>query len=196
MMWENSSVLVVSIYFALVAAGIFIVLKLSKDKTKRVSSLRLFVQIAAVFAVFMGLIIGPFNVPVFQPLGPSPRDRLIGADFFGNQFPDGLSVPILACYYPNGRTVTCPIWQIQAYIFPFWESSLTGYMVFYSTSGLEKLAIVFGMMIVMSLALGRFFCGWLCPFGLYMDLLTRIRKAFKLRHFSFSEKTSTMLGQF
>ncbi len=196
MIWENSSVLVVSVYFALVAVGIFLVLKLSKDKTRRVSSLRLFVQIAAVFAVFMGLIIGPFNVPVFQPLGPSPRDRLIGADFFGNQFPDGLSVPILACYYPNGRTVTCPIWQIQAYIFPFWESSLTGYMVFYSTSGLEKLAIVFGMMIVMSLALGRFFCGWLCPFGLYMDLLTRIRKAFKLRHLSFSEKTSTMLGQF
>jgi polyferredoxin len=68
-------------------------------------------------------------------------------------------------------------------------------MVFYSTSGLEKLAIVFGMMIVMSLALGRFFCGWLCPFGLYMDALTRIRKAFKRRHLSFSAKTNTMLGQ-
>jgi len=195
MLWENSSELVISIYFALVVAGIFLVLKLSKDKTRRVSSLRLFIQIAAVFAVFMGLIIGPFNVPIFQPLGPSPRDRLIGADFFGNQFPDGLSVPILACYYPNGRTVTCPIWQIQAYIFPFWDSALTGYMVFYSTSGFEKLAIVFGMMIVMSLALGRFFCGWLCPFGLYMDLLTRIRKAFRRRHLSFSEKTNIMLGQ-
>ena len=195
MLWENSSVLVVSIYVALVLVGIFLVLKLSKDKTKRVSSLRLFIQIAAVFAVFMGLILGPFNVPIFQPLGSSPRDRLIGADFFGNQFPDGLSVPILACYYPNGRTVTCPIWQIQAYIFPYWDSSLVGYMVFYSTSGLEKLAIVFGMMIVLSLTLGRFFCGWLCPFGLYMDLLTRIRKAFRLRHLSFSEKTNTMLGQ-
>jgi len=54
----------------------------------------------------------------FAPLGISPRDRLIGADILGTQFPDGISIPILACYYPNGRTVTCPIWQLQAYVFP------------------------------------------------------------------------------
>ena len=194
MPWENSSVVVTSAYVAIVLVGIFCVLKLTKEKTKRVSSLRLFIQTAAVFAVFMGLILGPFNLPLWQPLGPSPRDRLIGAEFFGNQFPDGLSVPILACYYPNGRTVTCPIWQIQAYIFPFWNYS-RGYEVFYSTSGWEKLAIVLGMMIIMSLALGRAFCGWLCPFGLYMDLLTRIRKTFRRRHLNFSDKTNTKLGQ-
>jgi ferredoxin-type protein NapH len=192
--WENSSAIVVSIYIAIVVVGIFFILKLSKNKTRKVSSLRLFIQIAALFAVFMGLILGPFNQPLWQPLGPSPRDRLIGADFFGNQFPDGLSVPILACYYPNGRTVTCPLWQIQAYIFPFWDYS-RGYEVFYSTSGLEKLAIVFGLMIVMSLVLGRFFCGWLCPFGFYMDVLIRIRKAFRLRHLSLSDKTNTAVGQ-
>jgi ferredoxin-type protein NapH len=194
MVWENSSVLVVSIYVAIVVAGIFLILKFSKNKTRKVSSLRLFIQVAALFAVFMGLILGPFNQPLWQPLGPSPRDRLIGTEFFGNQFPDGLSVPILACYYPNGRTVTCPIWQIQAYIFPFWDYS-RGYEVFYSTSGLEKLGIVFGSMIVLSLVLGRFFCGWLCPFGLYMDVLTRIRKAFRRRHLNFSDKTNTALGQ-
>jgi polyferredoxin len=143
----------------------------------------------------MGLILGPFNQPLWRPLGPSPRDRLIGADLLGNQFPDGLSVPILACYYPNGRTVTCAIWQIQAYIFPFWNFP-RGYQVLYSTSGLEKLVIVFGSLIVMSLLLGRFFCGWLCPFGLYMDVLTRVRKVFRRRHLSFSEKTNTALGQF
>jgi len=143
----------------------------------------------------MGLVIGPFGSPRWLPLGISPRDRLVGADFFGSQFPDGLPVPILACYYPNGRTVTCPIWQIQAYIFPFWNVG-RGYDVFYSTSGLEKLAIVFGIVIGMSIVLGRFFCGWLCPFGLYMDLLTRLRKLFKIRHLSFSEKTNTALGQF
>jgi polyferredoxin len=143
----------------------------------------------------MGLIIGPFNQPLWQPLGPSPRDRLFGADFFGNQFPDGLSVPILACYYPNGRTVTCALWQIQAYIFPFWNYP-RGYQVFYSNTGLEMLVIVFGSLIAMSLVLGRFFCGWLCPFGLYMDLLTRIRKVFRKRHLNFSERTNTALGQF
>ncbi|MFB3889662.1 MAG: 4Fe-4S binding protein [Candidatus Bathyarchaeia archaeon] len=191
---ENSSILVVSIYVAIVIIGVFGILRLTKDKTKKVSTLRLFIQVAALFAVFMGLLLGPFNIPIWQPLGPSPRDRLIGAEFFGNQFPDGLSVPILACYYPNGRTVTCPLWQLQAYIFPFWNYS-RGYEVFYSTSGLEKIAIVIGMMVVLSLALGRFWCGWLCPFGLYMDALTRVRKIFSKRHLSFSEKTNTKLGQ-
>lgn len=195
MVWENSSPLVFSIYLLIVLAGIYIILRFTKDKTRNISSLRLFIQVAAVFAVFMGLIIGPFNQPLWLPLGPSPRDRLLGADIFGNQFPDGLSVPILACYYPNGRTVTCALWQIQAYIFPFWNYP-RGYQVFYSNTGLEMLVIVFASLIGMSLVLGRFFCGWLCPFGLYMDLLTRIRKAIRKRHLSFSDRTNTALGQF
>jgi ferredoxin-type protein NapH len=194
MLWENSSVLVVAVYLAIALAGIVLILKLSKDKTRRASTLRLFIQVIAVVAVFMGLILGPFNTPFWQPLGPAPRDRLLGTEFFGNQFPDGLSVPILACYYASGRTVTCPIWEIQAYIFPFW-SHPRGYAVFYSTSGLEKLFIVFGSVLVMSIVLGRFFCGWLCPFGLYQDLLSRIRKAFGRRHLNFSEKTNEALGQ-
>lgn len=96
---------------------------------------------------------------------------------------------------PNGRTVTCPIWQIQAYIFPFWDTGV-GYDVFYSTSGLEKLAIVFGLVIGMSIVLGRTFCGWLCPFGLYMDVLTKIRTTVRVRHLNFSEKTNNALKQF
>jgi ferredoxin-type protein NapH len=194
MPWENSPVIVLSVYALIVALGIIFILKLAKDKTKKISSLRLFIQTAAVVAIFIGLIIGPFDLPFWQPLGISPRDRLIGADVLGNQLPDGIPLPILACYYPNGRTVTCAIWQIQAYIFPFWNYP-RGYEVFYSTSGLEKLAIVFGSLVVASLILGRFFCGWLCPFGLYQDVLTRIRKSARLRHLSFSEKTSTALGQ-
>ena len=195
MILEDSSLLLVLLYLILAVVGVFFILKFSKDKTKKISSLRFFIQILAVIAVFMGLVIGPFGSPRWLPLGLSPRDRLVGAEFFGSQFPDGLPVPILACYYPNGRTVTCPIWQIQAYIFPFWDVG-RGYDVFYSTSGLEKLAIVFGIVIGMSIVLGRFFCGWLCPFGLYMDLLTRLRKVFKKKHLSFSEKTNTALGQF
>ncbi len=194
MSWENSPVIVLSMYALIVAVGIVVILKLSKDKTRKISTLRLFIQVAAVVAVFMGLIMGPFNVERFQPLGISPRDRLIGANVLGNQFPDGISVPILACYYPNGRTVTCAIWQMQAYIFPYWNHP-RGYEVIYSTSGLEMLAIVFGMIVVASVILGRFFCGWLCPFGLYQDVLTRIRKSTRLRHLSFSEKTNTKLGQ-
>ena len=123
MVLENSPVLVLSAFAIIVAVGIILILKLSKDKTRKISTLRLFIQAAAVIIVFLGLIIGPFNQPnsLFYPLGVSPRDNLIGKDVLGNQFPDGISLPILACYYPNGRTVTCAIWQLQAYVFPFWN---------------------------------------------------------------------------
>ena len=190
----ESDVLIIVGFTALVAAGIFVILKWTKNKTRRVSTLRIYAQAVAVVYVFMGLILGPFNLPQWAPLGVTPRDRLVGNNFFGNQFPDGLSVPILGCYYANGRTATCAIWQIQAYIFPFWNTG-RGYAVLYSTSGLEKLGIVFGLVIVMSLVLGRFFCGWLCPFGLYMDLLIRIRKITGKRHLNLSEKTNMKLRQ-
>ena len=64
--------------------------------------------------------------------------------------PDGLSVPVLACYYPSGRSVTCPIWQIQSYIFPFWETG-GGWNVYYFTVGLVRLAVVFALVIVIFL---------------------------------------------
>ena len=197
MVVENSPIIVLSAYAIIVAVCIILILKLSKDKTRKISTLRLFIQAAAVIIVFLGLIIGPFNQPssLFYPLGISPRDNLIGANVLGNQFPDGISLPILACYYPNGRTVTCAIWQLQAYVFPFWNANVRGYEVYYTTTGLEKIAIVIGMLVVASVILGRLFCGWLCPFGLYQDLLTRIRKSAKLRHLSFSDKTSSKLGQ-
>jgi polyferredoxin len=195
LIWENSSVLVLSIFLTIALVGIFAILKRERDKTRRVSTLRLFIQIIATVAVFMGLLLGPFNTPLWAPLGPAPRDRLIGSDLLGYQFPDGISVPILACYYASGRTVTCPIWQIQAYIFPFWDYA-RGYTVFYSTSGLEKIFIAVGLVAVMSIVLGRFFCGWLCPFGLYMDLMTRVRKAFGKRHLNLSDKRNEAIGQF
>jgi ferredoxin len=194
MPWENPAALVLPLYALAVGFGIFILARAMKDKTKRISSLRLFVQTAAVFALFMGLVLGPFDQALWAPLGYSPRDRLLGADFLGNQMPDGIPFPVLACYYPNGRTVTCPIWQIQAYLFPFWNYP-RGYEVFYSTSGLEKIGIILGLMVAMSVVLGRAFCGWLCPFGLYQDVLTRVRKSLRLRHLTVSEKTNTMLGQ-
>jgi ferredoxin-type protein NapH len=52
------------------------------------------------------------------------------------------------------------------------------YVFSYSVSLLYVLIIVFAM----SLVLGRFYCGWLCPFGLIMDLEVFLRKALKIRH--------------
>jgi ferredoxin-type protein NapH len=184
----------ITILTGLVLAGCLVILIWVKNKTERVSDLRLFIQIAAVPVIFMGLLIGPFALPGASPLGTAPRDIVIGNNILGAQFPDGLSVPILGCFYASGRTVTCPIWQIQSYIFPFWNSG-KGWDYYYFLSGIQRLAIVFGLVIIMALVLGRVFCGWICPFGLYMDLMIRIRKLFKKPHLSFSEKTNSTLRQ-
>jgi len=194
MVWEIPASIALPLYILAAVAGIALILKLTKDKTRKISNLRFYVQIIAVIAIFMGLILGPFDQPLWAPLGVSPRDRLLGADLLGNQMPDGIPAPFLACYYPNGRTVTCAIWQLQAYIFPFWNYP-RGYEVIYSTTGLEKIGIVIGSLVVAALVFGRAYCGWLCPFGLFQDVLTRLRKATKKRHLSFSDSTSKKLGQ-
>lgn len=197
MNWVNYENTVLILFVAVVIIGILTILKFTKNRTQRISNLRVFVQIVAALALFMGIIIGPFNDAnsVWRPLGVSPRSSLLGAELLGTQFPDGLSIPVLACYIPNGRTVTCAIWQIQSYIFPFWSYS-RGYDVFYSLSGPEMLVIVFSSLIAASLLLGRFFCGWLCPFGLYQDVLSRFRRVLKKSHLTFSKKTNDGLKQF
>ncbi len=132
----------------------------------------------------MGLILGPFNQPLFAPLGSAPRDHLVGGNLLGNQFPDGISFPVLSCYYPDGRTVTCPIWQLQAYIFPYWNFPI-GYNVFYSTSGLEKLAIVIGSVAVAAILLGQVLLWlalsiWTLPRRAYQNTQSRGKTTFKL----------------
>ncbi|MCW4045673.1 MAG: 4Fe-4S binding protein [Candidatus Bathyarchaeota archaeon] len=180
----------------LLLAGILVILIWVKDKTARISTLRLFVQIAFVPLLFLGLLIGPFGMPQSPQVGNAPREVLLGADILGHTFPDGISLPVLACWYPSGRTVTCPVWQMQAYIFPFWNAGPGfGWGTFYSSSGIERLAILMGIFIVMALVLGRFFCGWICPFGLYQDLMIRVRKLFKKAHLNFSDRTSAALRQ-
>jgi polyferredoxin len=194
MTWEVPISLALTVFVAEIIAGIFLILKLDKDKTNKISSLRLFVQINAVAAMFMGLVVGPFDTPLWRPIGVSPRSLLLGSSLLKNQFPDGLSVPFLACYYSNGRTVTCALWQLQAYIFPYWNYS-NGFGAIYSLPGLEMICIVIASVIIASIILGTAFCGWVCPLGLYQDILTRIRKSLRLRHIRFSEKTNTALSQ-
>ncbi|MGB9960108.1 MAG: 4Fe-4S binding protein [Candidatus Bathyarchaeales archaeon] len=178
-----------------ILAGILAILIWVKNQTKNISYLRTLIQVASVALIFLGLIVGPFGLPQSPPAGNAPRELLLGAESFKGWFPDGLTVPVLACYYPSGRTVTCAIWQIQSYIYPFWNPGLGFWGTFYTSSGIERLAIVFVLLILMSLVLGRFFCGWICPFGLYMDLLSNIRATFKKGYRKFSQKTNTILHQ-
>ena len=65
------------------------------------------------------------------------------------------------------------------------------YVFSYSTiiPMLYELIFIFGLTIF----LGRFYCGWLCPLGLIMDLEILARKALKIRHRLIPDKLNVAL---
>lgn len=69
-----------------------------------------------------------------------------------------ICLPGLNCYSCPGALGACPIGSMQAVIGS--EHKITLY--------------VSGMLIFIGALLGRFVCGWLCPFGLVQDLLHKI----------------------
>lgn len=70
----------------------------------------------------------------------------------------GAICPAFFCYGCPWAAFSCPIGSLQTFTaigpFPFYTIGLLG---------------------IFSLALGRFWCGWVCPFGTVQDLVTRIR---------------------
>jgi len=71
----------------------------------------------------------------------------------------GVCGPFLYCHGCPAAAFGCPIGVLQNYValgpFPFYA---------------------LGTLALFSLALGRFWCGWVCPFGTLQDLVTRIRR--------------------
>jgi polyferredoxin len=55
--------------------------------------------------------------------------------------------------------------------------------------------LVLAVVIVAAVLLGRFWCGWVCPFGLYMDVMTKLRKAVRIKHRSFSQRFNEKFHQ-
>lgn len=68
-------------------------------------------------------------------------------------------LPGLNCYSCPGAIGACPIGSLQS---------------FYSGSILRFPFLVLAWLILCGLILGRFLCGWLCPFGFLQDLLFRL----------------------
>lgn len=70
-----------------------------------------------------------------------------------------LCFPGLNCYSCPGAVGACPIGSLQA-VMGSWKYSVCLY--------------VGGFLMLVGAVLGRFVCGWLCPFGLVQDLCHRI----------------------
>lgn len=79
-----------------------------------------------------------------------------------------LCVPGLNCYSCPGALGSCPIGSLQAVI----------------GSPKYQLALyVSGVIMLFGALMGRFVCGWLCPFGLLQDLLHKIPFPKKINRF-------------
>jgi hypothetical protein len=179
----NPNYVVLGSTAVLISLGVVAVALGFRNRTIKISSFRLLVQIGLVFLIFFGVFTDHQYLAL--PLDAlSPHESLVGTNVLGVSMPDGLPAPFFGCYYPCGRTVTCALWQIQTYIYPFFNVG-GGWGVHYDSTGLARLAIVFGVIILAAVILGRVFCGWVCPFGLYLDLMARLRKALRIKRRSF-----------
>lgn len=82
---------------------------------------------------------------------------LSGSIFKGKS--KAICAPGLNCYSCPGALFACPIGSLQ---------TMLGQRKFMAS------AYVFGLLMTFGSVLGRFVCGWLCPFGLVQDLLHKI----------------------
>ena len=68
--------------------------------------------------------------------------------------------------------------------------------IFYLFTYPVRPLLVLAGILIMPIVLGRFFCGWICPFGLYMDVLTLIRRKFAIRYRCLPDKLNKFLHNF
>ena len=67
--------------------------------------------------------------------------------------------------------------------------------IFYVFSYSIPLLYVLIPIFAMTIFLGRFYCGWLCPFALIMDIESLVRKALTIRHRIIPDKLNKILHQ-
>lgn len=100
---------------------------------------------------------------LFQAVGALLLNANLPGFFTGHIYTGptkGICVPVINCYSCPGAMGACPIGSIQASLTPI---------------GGRLSAYVLGTLLLFALTVGRFFCGWLCPFGAFQGLLHRIR---------------------
>ncbi len=69
-------------------------------------------------------------------------------------------VPGLNCYSCPGALGSCPIGSLQA-VLGSWKYKVSLY--------------VFGLLLLFGMTMGRWICGWLCPFGLLQELIYKLK---------------------
>ncbi|MCD6423529.1 MAG: 4Fe-4S binding protein [Elusimicrobia bacterium] len=76
-----------------------------------------------------------------------------------------LCIPVLNCHSCPFAVLSCPVGLMQQFLLKGLRQGIDGFLY------------VFGIVASMGLVFGRFFCGWICPFGFLQELLYRGRKS-------------------
>src|SRR3990170_7033342 len=113
----GGDVLSLTIYAGLVLAGILVILMWIKDRTRKITVLRFFVQTVSLLVIFSTVL-----------------------------------------------------------LISLWNSVLLAIIIF-----------------ILPVFFGRFFCGWLCPFGLYQDFISLVRKIFRVRYLNLPDGANRFL---
>jgi polyferredoxin len=100
----------------------------------------------------------------------------------------GSSVPCFACPYVNGCGGHCYLMGLQGYI--GFGISLAD---FWGFEGLRALAY-FVLFVVMVVLLGKIWCGFICPFGLFQDWLTMLRRKLGFSGMKIEPETMRKMG--
>ncbi len=115
------------------------------------------------------------NRKIFQALTSILYNLNIGGFLSGKIYQGEfkrICVPGLNCYSCPGAIGSCPIGSLQSALL-YYDYYLPFYIV--------------GMLLMFGALLGRFICGYLCPFGFFQELLYKIKSP-KISHSLFPKK--------
>jgi ferredoxin-type protein NapH len=69
------------------------------------------------------------------------------------------------------------------------------FLIFYVSIVAVWKGLLLVIIIGSTLFLGRLFCGWVCPLGLYQDMMTLLRRLLRIRHWSLPRKVNEDLHE-
>lgn len=101
----------------------------------------------------------------------------------------GYALPCFSCPYVYSCGGYCFIMFLQRVGF----FGIAAYDRLYTYIGLQNILWFFVFILLASL-LSRFWCGWICPFGTFLDVLARLRHKMGIRELELSEKAIQRLG--
>ncbi|MDR2423062.1 MAG: 4Fe-4S binding protein, partial [Deltaproteobacteria bacterium] len=100
----------------------------------------------------------------------------------------GSSLPCFACPFVPGCGGYCYLMGLQGYI---------GFGLFAGQAAGKEILVALGWFVVfvaLVMALGKAWCGWVCPFGLIQDWLSWLRNKLGIRERLLSPKAKNILG--